>query len=161
MRPGEIRSLAWAAYDREGHALRLHARDAKTGVGRVVPLAGPVAAIIERRYAVRVLSCPFISHRDGRQVGEFRKAWKTACKAAGVVGMQPYDLRRTAVRNMIRAGATEQTAMAISGHQTRAMLARYNIVDERDMTTALELTGAYVQALPAAARVVPLKMLSK
>jgi integrase len=103
MRPGESRSLTWAGFDRETYTVRLHAKDAKTGHGRIIPVAGALRPIIERRLAVQRLDCPLIFHRQARAVGDFRKRWKTACASVGVKGKLPYDLRRTAVRNMVRA----------------------------------------------------------
>ena len=84
MRPGEIQSLTWAAFDKETWTLRLHAKDAKIGYGRAIPLEGELRSIIGRRVAGRRLDCPLIFHRHGKQIGEFRKRWKRACHAAGV-----------------------------------------------------------------------------
>ena len=147
MRPGEIRSLAWQAFDRETWMLRLHAKDAKIGFGRVIALEGHLRAIIERRMKARQFGCDLIFHRDGEMIGTFYKRWRQACLAAGVAGKIPYDLRRTAVRNMIRAGVPERVAMSISGHRTRAVFDRYNITSEKDLREAVVKTSAYVDSL--------------
>ena len=84
-------------------ALRLHAKDAKIGVGRVIAVEGPLRTIIERRMKARQFGCDLIFHRNGEMIGTFYKRWRQACLAAGVASKIPYDLRRTAVRNMIRA----------------------------------------------------------
>ena len=157
MRPGEIRSLTWNCFDRETWTLRLHARDAKTGFGRVIALEGPLREIIERRMRDRRFGCDLIFHRDGEPVGEFRKRWKRACLLAGLAGKIPYDLRRTAVRNMVRAGVPERVAMMISGHRTRAVFDRYNIVSEKDLREAVSKTVAYVEGLPSKPSVVPIQ----
>ena len=173
MRPGEIASLTWAAHDRETGTLRLAAAGAKIGQGRVIPLAGPLAEIIERRRERRTPACRLVFHASGSSVvregggllDRFYDAWFGACEAAGLPGrtrkvrgvvqpipkaerLIPYDLRRTAVRNLRAAGIPERVAMEITGHKTRSMFDRYGIVDERDMRNAFEKVENYVAGLP-------------
>jgi integrase len=80
--------------------------------------------------------------RAGEPRRDFRKAWTTACKAAGVPGRVRHDFRRTAVRNMVNAGVPERVAMTMTGHKTRSVFDRYHIVSPGDLQEAARrLTG--------------------
>jgi integrase len=154
-RKGEIASLRWTDVDRDAGAIRLRPQAAKTGRGRTVMLKGDLAELIDRRWQARLFEkegnvrvAALVFHRDGAPVGDFRKAWATACKAAGVPDKLFHDLRRTAARNMVRAGVPERVAMAVTGHLTRSMFDRYNIVSEDDLRIAAQKTTLYVDTLP-------------
>jgi hypothetical protein len=136
----------------------------------VLALEDDLRAVIERRIRARRLDCPLIFHRVGRPLGDYRKTWRSACQAAGLAVTEerhgktvtralrlPYDLRRTALRNMVRAGVSERVAMTISGHRTRNVFDRYNIVDERDLRDAVAKTTAYVSTLPTTRNVTSLR----
>ena len=77
-----------------------------------------------------------VFQRDGKRVQSFRKAWASACTRAGVSGLLFHDLRRSAVRNMERAGIPRKMAMAISGHKTEEVYRRYAMVSPRDIRDA-------------------------
>jgi integrase len=100
---------------------------------------------------------PLVFHRDGRQVGNFSKAWKTACGAAGAPQRHLYDFRRSGLRNMVRAGVDPAIAMKVSGHRTRATFDRYNIVSDDDIRDAMAKTSAYLRQQPSEPKVLLLR----
>ena len=91
----------------------------------------------------------YVFHRDGEPVGDFRKAWATACTLAEVGHRLFHDFRRTASRNMIAAGVPQAVAMKITGHRTDSMFRRYAIVNEEQKHEALAKTQRYLAAAPA------------
>ena len=148
-RKSEVSSLDWTQV--EGNVIRLKGEDSKNGEPRLIVCAGELLEILERRRAARKIETPhrvtlasLVFHRKGQRIGDFRKAWATACRKAGAKRLF-HDFRRTAVRNMIRAGVPEKVAMQISGHKTRSIFDRYNIVNEADIRRAMERTQEYLR----------------
>jgi len=142
-RRGECASLTWANV--EDGLIRLRAEDAKNGEARCVPVEGELVNIIERRRKDRLVNgalTSFLFHRAGAPVVEFRRSWRTACRLAGMQRLF-HDLRRSAIRNFVRSGVSEKIAMSISGHKTRSVFDRYNIVSETDLRDALRKVEAY------------------
>lgn len=149
-RKGEIVGLRWDQVDRAAREVRLW--DSKSGKGRVLPYRGSaeLTALLERRWGLRPYATPtgpalsaLVFHEAGLLVGDFRKSWATACREAGIGRRLFHDLRRSAVRDMIRAGVPQAIAKAISGHASDSVFERYNIVDERDKEAALRRTESY------------------
>jgi hypothetical protein len=88
----------------------------------------------------------------GKRITTFIKAFRAACTKAGCPGRIPHDLRRTAVRNLVRAGIPERVAMQMTGHKTRSVFERYNIVSECDLVEAAKKLNAMQPVPPVSDR---------
>lgn len=143
-RLGEITGLTWDRVDLVQGIVRLEAGETKNDQARTVYLDDELKTALREQFVTRRLGCPYVFHREGRRIGRFDKAWNTACTAARLPGAIFHDLRRTAVRNMIRAGVPERVAMMISGHKTRSVFDRYNIVSAEDLKQAAAKLQAYL-----------------
>jgi integrase len=83
-----------------------------------------------------------VFHRAGRPIRDFSHAWRKARLAAGLPGRIPHDFRRTAARNLLRAGVPESWAMQLTGHKTPAIFRRYAITNEMDLRQAVSRLAA-------------------
>jgi|SRR5579863_688822 len=145
--------------------LRLEPGETKNGEGRNFPLTPELREVLERQLErTRELEqatgriIPWLFHRDGNPIRDFRWVWASACKGAGVPGRIPHDFRRTAVRNLERAGVPRSAAMAMVGHRTEAIYRRYAIADEAMLKEgAIKLAAFHALEKNGRPKVVPIK----
>src|SRR5262249_48142208 len=131
-RTGEARGLMWPQVDFAAGVLRLEPGTTKNGDGRTFPFAAlPAHATLlrEQRGATRAIErktgqiIPWVFHLAGVPVGkhDIRRAWRQATREAGLKGKLPHDFRRTAVRNLERAGVPRSVATKLTGHKTESV----------------------------------------
>ncbi len=152
-RVSEPLSLAVGQIDFRAREIRLD--DSKNGEGRTVPIVDEtlfqlLTACCENKKTTDAVFTRSGGHGIGkgeRRVRTFYKLWSAVCERAGVPGLLFHDLRRTAVRNMRRLGIPESVAMKITGHKTRDVFERYNIVNTADVKDALKLVTAHRQVI--------------
>lgn len=157
-RTGETLRLQWAQVDLKAGVIRLEPGTTKNRDGRVLPFRAlpELAEVIDgqrtetkrqERQQRRVI--PWVFHCDGEPLRTkwganegLYAAWRKACTEAGVPGRILHDFRRTAVRNLERAGVSRSVAMKITGHKTEAVYRRYAIVSEADIADGLAKVAA-------------------
>jgi integrase len=152
--PSEVLTREWRHVDLDAGWLRLEPGETKNGRGRMFPVdfdprlravlqdAKDEADAIKKKAGAIV---PWVFRRKGgERVAGFRKEWEAACTAAGVPGRLLHDLRRSAARNMLRAGHSTRTVMELAGWETESMLRRYAIVDETVLSEAAEKNRAFL-----------------
>ncbi len=168
-REKEISGLTWNQVDLLQGIVRLEVGESKNDEGSTVYLDGELKDMLQQQWESRKKSgklCPFVfpNEESTGPIRDFRGAWNKACRDTGLgygykkdkgyvvkwqdtypSGPTLHDFRRTAVRNMVRAGVPERVAMMISGHKTRSVFDRYNIVSESDLRLAAQQQATYLQ----------------
>jgi integrase len=161
-RKSEILELQWRQVDFEAGYVRLEPGTTKNREARQFPFTSDLRALLEGqkakadKLAKHGKICPWVffhytfrkngkpSFLNGKPVGEFKHSWQTACTNAGFPGRLMHDFRRTAVRNLVRAGIPERVAMKMTGHKTRSIFERYNIVSEGDLREAAKRLDVFL-----------------
>jgi integrase len=154
MRLGEIRNLKWEQVNLQEREIRLHAGETKNDEARTIPLNSETVLMLKM---LRKKTDSIFVFGNGRPLGSFRKAWRKACIKSGLgkmtkhedgtevyEGLIFHDLRRSAVRDYVRGGTSESVAMRISGHKTRSVFERYNIITKTDLKNAAEQKSRYM-----------------
>jgi integrase len=146
----------------------IHLEDTKSGEPRQVKMSTKVRELLVVLVRGKEDNDPVFTRPDGGRVVDMRQDWYDLCIASKLgryvtakrkngedyeryEGLNVHDFRRSAIRNMTRRGVTEKVAMTISGHTTRSVFDRYNIVDETDLAQATEkIEAGRETAIPAA-----------
>ena len=151
-RSGEAFRLQWGDVDWKHQTVLL--RDSKNREPRIFPFKyharleevlrqqREFVSLWERRHG-RI--CTAVFPWGGHSMKKLRRSWQRACTAAGMPGRLLHDFRRTAVRNLIRAGVQQAVAMKITGHKTDSIFRRYLIVDEELLAQATGAVAAYLE----------------
>ena len=144
----EILSLPWSQVDRHNGCAHLEAADTKNGEARTIYFDDELSELfgelwLNKKTARCICKYVFVNAKKTDRMYRFDKSWNSACKKAGVQRLF-HDFRRTAVRNMVRAGVPEGVAMKITGHKTRSVFERYNIVNAKDLKEAAMRHSAYL-----------------
>jgi len=152
--------LLWEQHvDLRTNCLRLSANQTKTRKPRIVYMVGDFLRVILKAKEIRdrdFPNCAYVCHRDGKPFNWLRHFWLQACDRIGLKGKTFHDLRRTGVRNLIRAWVPETVAMRISGHSTRSVFDRYNITSENDLKQAATRLEIYLSTQKSTATVADL-----
>lgn len=140
-RQSETLQIEWSQVNLDTREIQLEPEQTKTSEARILPLPSVLVNMLAE-----------VEPKEGRVFSgtNLRKEWMTACASCGlgtkIVEGKPYpfykgltlhDLRRSAVRNLRNAGVPENVAMKISGHKTRSVFERYNIVSTEDVRDAM------------------------
>jgi len=133
-RKAELLTLKVSDVDLIAGTIRL--RDSKNGEPRKVALTADAKNLRAACVTGKNPEDSVFTRKCGNSVKDFRVTWDKLTLAAGVPGLLFHDLRRSAVRNMVRAGIPEVVCMKVSGHKTRNVFDRYNITSERDLADA-------------------------
>lgn len=146
-RKSEILNIRWNQVDLHEETVRLEPGETKNREGRNMYMEEELVSLMIRLHSKRLSGCEFVFQHDGRQIKDFRRSWTEACSKVGIPNMLFHDFRRTAVRDMVRAGIPERVAMTRTGHKTRSVFDRYDIVSPEDLKEAANKRRLYVNEM--------------
>jgi integrase len=133
MRRGALLEIKWKQVDLSTGVVWIEVKGQNR---KPVPVAIPIYGDMRQYLERQPKQSEYLFARGSQPIKDFRGSWRSACERAGLPELIFHDLRRTAARNLIRAGVPESVAMKITGHKTRTMFSRYNIIDIEDVKEA-------------------------
>jgi integrase len=136
-RVSELLNMLVNQVDLAQRVIRLEPGSTKNRDGRTATMTDAVRYLLGALLEGKGPDEHVFTRSDGRPVKIFRTTWRKACEHAGVPGLLFHDLRRTAARDLRRAGIAEGVIMTIGGWRTRSVFERYNIVSEGDIREAM------------------------
>ena len=138
-RISELLNMQVNQIDLVQRVFRLEPGTTKNGEGREVVMTDAIFKLLSACVHDKSADDYVFTRANGKRVRDFRKKWESACEVAGVPGLLFHDLRRTAARNLRRAGVPETVIMKIGGWRTRSVFERYAIVSRNDIADAMLL----------------------
>ena len=145
-RKNELRRIRWDQVDFDSDVIRLSAGQTKSKKARTLPIYGDMRRWLEHQRETCPTGSIWVFHgANNHPIDNHLNGWAEACDRAGLAELLFHDLRRSAVRNMKRAGIQDKVAMEITGHRTRSIFDRYNIVDDADLQIAGERLEEYAK----------------
>ncbi len=136
-RVGELLSMRTKQVDLISRTIRLEPGTTKNRDGREVTMTRRVHELLKLCVFGKQPDDFVFTRSNGTPVRDFRGTWEKACEKAGVPGLLFHDLRRTAARNLRKAGVAEGVIMKIGGWRTRSVFERYAIVSQADIADAI------------------------
>ncbi len=142
-RKNEGLTLQWRQIDFRSGTVILDPGTTKNNEGRVFPFTQELRELLLAQKAARDqlqrekgIVCPWVFHRNGAQIKGYDKAWRSACRKAGLPGRHVHDFRRSTVRRLEQAGVSRSVGMKLTGHKTESVYRRYAIVSRSDLDEA-------------------------
>jgi integrase len=113
-RKAKLLGLRLDQIDLDSRTISLWTGETKSGHGRKVVMTPEVFDLVKPLVEGKQAQDFLFSWPNGDRVLDFRASWRKMCKAAKV-SVLLHDFRRSAVRNMTRAGVSRDVAKKISG----------------------------------------------
>ena len=147
MRLREILDLHWNQVDLTEGVIRLLPGDTKAEDARTVLLTERVLEALRALPRGLPGVAVFPNPSTGAPWQDIRKAFRRAVTKANLEGLWFHDLRRSFVTRARKLGVSESVVMRMSGHRTRAVFDRYNVVDEKDLREAVRVLEKFGRVL--------------